>query len=165
MSESPFATTTQCSSFILYLEPVLNTYYQTYQNVVTLSAIPPGPLADMVTQISIKKLSPFQQAPIPTNNPFNCKYVLLRYPAKSSCSTIKNADYFMTADDIPSIISYLQNNGYTIDTGMTTMLFKSKIPIGGVSETNITGNRKMILLASMILEKPINKQSACDIAK
>jgi len=138
---SPF--TKHNSNFILYLEPILNTYYQTYQNVITLNTMPPGPLADMVTQISITKLSPFQQAPILNNSPYNCTFVLLRYP-KSSGFSIKNSDYFMTADDIPSVLSYLQDNGYIIDTGITTMLNKSKLPIGGISETKLTGNRKII---------------------
>ena len=139
--ESPFARPS--SSFILYLEPVLNTYYQTYQNVITLNKIPPGPLADMVAQISISKLSPFQQAPPLNNSPYNCTFVLLRYP-KSSGISIKNSDYFMTADDIPSVLSYLQDNGYVIDTTITTLLNKSKLPIGGVSDSKITGNRKFI---------------------
>lgn len=146
MTESPFAKAN--SSFTLYLEPILNTYYKTYQNVITLSNIPPGPLSDMVATISTPNLSPFQQAPIIGNNPFNCTYALVRYPVKSSGSTIKNGDYFMVADDIPSVISYLQENGYTIDTAVSTLLFKSKIPIGGVSDTRISGNRKMILMAS-----------------
>ena len=146
MSESPFAKSN--SSFSIYLEPILNTYYQTYQNVMTFSGIPPGPINDMVTQITSKKLSPFQQSPPLTSNPFNCTYVLIRYPKSSSMSNIKNTDYFMTADDIPSVISYLQDNGYKIDTDITTLLFKSKIPIGGVSESRISGNRKLILMAS-----------------
>jgi len=139
--ESPFARPS--SSFILYLEPVLNTYYQTYQNIITLNKIPPGPLAEMVTQISISKLSPFQQAPLLNNSPYNCTFVLLRYP-KTSGLSIKNTDYFMTADDIPSVLSYLQENGYIIDTTITTLLNKSKLPIGGVSDSKITGNRKLI---------------------
>ena len=138
---SPFAKSN--SSFILYLEPVLNRYYQTYQNVITLNTMPSGPLADMVTQISTSKLSPFQQAPIMNNSPYNCTFVLLRYP-KTSGFSIKNSDYFMTADDIPSVLSYLQDNGYIVDTAITTLLNKSKLPIGGVSETRISGNRKLI---------------------
>ena len=146
MSESPFAKSN--SSFTLYLEPILNTYFQTYQNIITVSTIPPGPLANMVAQITTPKLSPFQQAPLFTNNPFNCTYALLRYPVQSSLSTIKNTDYFMGADDIPSIISYLQDNGYIIDAAITTLLFKSKIPIGGVSDSRISGNRKLIITVS-----------------
>ena len=39
----------------------------------------------------------------------------------------------MTTEDIPAVLSYLEANGYTIDTAMTTMLLKSHVGIGGVS--------------------------------
>ena len=139
--ESPFATAN--SSVVLYLEPLLNTYCKTYQNVITLSSIPSGPLADLVTPISSAKLSPFQ------DSVGSCVFVLLRYP-KNVCGggrpSFKNSDYFMGADDIPSVFSYLQSNGYSIDTDLTKMLNKSRITIGGVSETRFSGDRKMICM-------------------
>jgi len=148
--ESPFAKHHANSSIVLYLEPILNTYYQTYQNVITLSDIPSGPLADLTTTISTPKLSPFQQAPMFSNsrNGSNCIIVLLRYPkeAMGGRPSLKNLDYFMTADDIPSVFSYLQSNGYIIDTDLTKMLYKSRVTIGGVSDTRISGDRKMICM-------------------
>jgi hypothetical protein len=140
--ESPFYRHHN-SSFVLYVEPILNTYFHVYQNVITLSTLPPGPLADMVTQISAPKLSPFQQTPPLSTSPYNCTFVLLRYPKQSGCS-IKAADYFMTTEDIPAVLSYLEANGYTIDTAMTTMLLKSHVGIGGVSESTNGGNRKFV---------------------
>ena len=149
--ESPFAKSN--SSFVLYLEPVLNTYYKTYQNIITISTMPSGPLADLVTTINMPKLSPFQefgQFSSPNfGRGFGCTYVLLRYP-KSACGVSggvgKNIDYFMGADDIPSVLAYLQKHGYNVDTGITKMLFKSRITIGGVSETRLSGDRKMICM-------------------
>ena len=149
--ESPFSNSN--SSFVLYLEPVLNTYYQTYQNIITISTMPSGPLSDMVTTINMPKLSPFQEFG-QFSNPnfgrgFGCTFVLLRYP-KSICGVSgnvgKNTDMFMGADDIPSVISYLHKHGYKVDTGITKMFFKSGINIGGVSETRLSGNRKMICM-------------------
>ena len=58
------------STFTLFLEPILNTYTKTYQNVITLSDTPQGPLQDHVCLIRTEKLSPFQQEPITSNNPF-----------------------------------------------------------------------------------------------
>jgi hypothetical protein len=52
----------------------------------------------------------------------------------------------MGADDIPSVLAYLNSNGYKVDTGLTKMLFKSRITIGGVSETRLSGDRKMICM-------------------
>lgn len=145
--ESPFKKTST-STFILYLEPYLNTYYKAYQNIITLSCKPDGPLSDMVTTLSTPKLSSFQSVGDFNNNPFNCTYVLLRYPVTSGKNALKCSDYFMGADDIPSIFSYLIENGYKIDTDLTKMLYKSPVTIGGVSDSRISGNRKMVAIVS-----------------
>jgi hypothetical protein len=150
--ESPFKRTG--GSFVLYLEPILNTYYKTYQNVITLNTLPEGPLADMVTMINLPKLSPFQEAgafssPNMGRGMGSCVYVLLRYP-KSVCgvgnAVGKNTDYFMGADDIPSVLAYLASNGYKVDTSMTKMLNHGRVLIGGESETRFSGDRKMICM-------------------
>jgi hypothetical protein len=149
--ESPFAKSNK--SFVLYLEPILNTYYKTYQNIITINTMPTGPLADMVTMINPPKLSPFQEFGQFSTPNFGrgggCTYVLLRYP-KSACgvsgSIGKNSDVFMGADDIPSVLAYLNSNGYIVDTGITKMLFKSRITVGGVAENRISGDRKMICM-------------------
>ena len=150
--ESPFATSNQ--SFVLYLEPILNSYYKTYQNVITLNIMPSGPLANMVTPMSTTKLSPFQEFGLfssPGMFSDNCLHVLLRYPKQGSGfggrGSIKHPDYFMGADDIPSVLSWLVSNGYSIDTDITKMLDKSRITIGGVSESRLSGDRKMVCMA------------------
>ena len=74
------------SHCILYLEPFLNNFHKTYQNIITLSSIPDGPLADLVTTTSISKLSPFQQLNSISSNPSNCTHVLLRYPKNNAGS-------------------------------------------------------------------------------
>ena len=51
-----------CATFVLYLEPFLNTYYQAYQNVITVNVVPCGPFSDLVSKISVSALSPFQSA-------------------------------------------------------------------------------------------------------
>jgi hypothetical protein len=147
MEESPFASSSG-TFFTLYIEPILNTYFQTYQNVITLSAMPNGPLANMVTMISVNKLSPFQQNSV-FSAPFSCVYVLLRYPVQSSKSSIKNMDYFMTAEDIPSVIAYLTQQGYIVDTQMTQLVHGHShegILVGGTSERRISGMRKLIAM-------------------
>ena len=100
-------------------------------------------------QINFQKLSPFQQAgPLFDGQ---CVYVLLRYPVckvGSGNSAFKYNRAFMGAQDIPSVFSYLQSNGYHIDTSMTSMLQDSAINVGGVSETRYSGNRKMIAIVN-----------------
>lgn len=155
--ESPFSNFggQNNGTFVLYIEPILNTYYQTYQNVITVSEMPSGPLADMVTLINLPKLSPFQQAGV-FSVPYlgrgigSCVYVLLRYP-KSVCGVVgtgKNTDNFMGADDIPSVLGYLVSNGYKVDTSITKMLQNSRVLIGGYSDKRFSGDRKMICLVS-----------------
>jgi hypothetical protein len=145
-SESPFSDSR--TSFALYLEPVLNQYYQTYQNVITVNHCPSGPIADMIIPISTVKLSPFQE-----NGQFSeprydsCMFILCRYRKTSPLASIKNTKYFMTAEDIPSVLSYLIDNGYKINTDVTKLLFKSGLVD---SQKNYRGKRKMICLASYI---------------
>jgi len=143
--DSPFST---CSSFVLYLEPIYNSFAQTYQNVITLNCKPPGPLSNMITSIQLPKLSPFQE-PGPMFDMNTCTYVLLRYPVSkvgSGYGIFINNYALMGADDIPSVFGYLQNNGYKIDTSTTTMLQDGRVLIGGVSDRRYSGNRRMIAM-------------------
>ena len=141
MPESPFASST--SSTILYLEPVLNTYSQNYQNILTLSAMPAGALQYLVSSINVPKLSQFSN----NTGSSTCIYVLGRYLVSDSGKpTMNNPDSFMYADDIPAVLSYLQSNGYTVDTALTTMLQKSEVRIGSGSDGG--GSRKMICMFS-----------------
>ena len=52
----------------------------------------------------------------------------------------------MGIDDIPSVLSYLQTHGYTVDTKLTKMLAESRITMGGLSDTRISADRKMICI-------------------
>jgi hypothetical protein len=133
--ESPFAS--QNTVVVMYLEPYLNTYYKGYQNIITFSDMPEGPISDMVSVITTPRLSIFQDPGPFYSNPFNCTYALLRYPKKQVYG-IKSTDYFMCADDIPSVISYLRKNGYNIDGVF------NHVGLGGISETKLSGNRKVI---------------------
>jgi len=139
-NESPFSSSS--GSVVLYLEPVLNSYFKSYQNILTVSAMPSGPLKNMVFRIKFPKLSEFS-----TFSPFSSvsiecgTYVLGRYTRSVNMS---NSDSFMYADDIPSVLSYLVANGYTIDTSLTTMLQKSEIRIGG--NNGYSGNRRMVCM-------------------
>ena len=54
----------------------------------------------------------------------------------------------MTAEDIPAVLSYLQNNNYVVDTNMTKLMFKSRIPMAGVSEQRMSGDRRMICMVN-----------------
>ena len=135
----------------MYLEPILNTYYKTYQNVITFSSMPTGPISEMVCTISLTKLSPFQSLTMTAASPFlgqSCVHVLCRYPCKGESRnfSMKQSDYYMGKDDISSVFSYLRENGYTIDCDLVKMMNKSRIDMGGVSDQRVSGDRKLICI-------------------
>ena len=136
-----------CTTFVLYLEPFLNTYYQAYQNVITVNVVPCGPFSDLVSKISVSALSPFQSAGrYALYRGSDCMNVVVRYPGAG----IKDADAFMAQDDIPLVLGFLLENGYTVDTSLTNMLNKSRIVMGGVSDRRGGGDRKMIAMIRYI---------------
>ena len=145
---SPFAFSNQLCT--LYLEPILHPFFQSYQEIITLNTKPAGPLGDLVDLLHFPKLSPFQQVgrfatPFP-GTVSNCVYVLLRYPKGSISASMKHVDLFMTKEDIPSVLSFLQSNDYSVETALTHMMFDSKVDIGGVSTQRLSGNKKMICM-------------------
>lgn len=125
-------------SFSIYIEPYLNTYFKVYQNIITVNAMPAGPLQNMVASISSPKLSPFQEfSPLSgTRSICGCKLVIMRYPVSSGFS-IKYGDSFMVDSDVPALLNYLTSNGYQIETGITKILQKSNI---GLSVSNSVSN-------------------------
>ena len=142
--QDPCPFTKKSNTFVLYLEPILNTYFQAYQNVITISHIPEGPLRPLIYTINAAKLSPFQSQGSPFYNGNNCTHVILRYPANNF--SWKNSDMFMGKDDIPALFSFLLENGYHINTDLTRMLFDSRIDMGGLADRRLSGDRKMIAI-------------------
>ena len=142
-SDSPFSNSH--SSFVLYIEPVLNQFYQTYQNVITVSCCPEGPIAEMIVHMPSVKLSPFQEVGRFSEPAYDsCTFVLSRYKKGSQKASIKNTRFFMTAEDIPSVLSYLTEHGYKINSDVTKMLMKS----GLANSSDSRGKRKMICMVS-----------------
>ena len=109
-------------SVILYLEPVLNTYFGQYMNILTVSDMPTGPLRDLVARIRSEKLSPFTVSS-PFDSGESCKLVVSRYPHIKP--SMNHVDTFMMAKDIPAVLSYLQTHGYKIDTDLTKIIQRS----------------------------------------
>lgn len=143
MEESPFEKY-QSKTVILYVEPLLDTYNQTYVSVLTLNAMPDGPLSKAVRIFNTPKLSPFQTFTNTISSPDNCTYILMKYP--NSNKTISTN--WMLEEDIPSVFSFLQSNNYTIDTSLTKLMNHSQVNLGGISQIKRTGNRRMVCMFS-----------------
>ena len=129
--ESPFDNVNN-KTCTLYLEPMLNSYYKSYQHILTVSNIPPGPLATLVTRVQSPKLSTFQSmsafSPPPTSRSAysqTCMLALSRYPTPSA--NIKTPNHFMYAEDIPNVIGYLESNGYKIMADVTNLAYKGPV--------------------------------------
>lgn len=118
----------------LFSQPFLDTYNQCYKNIVVLNLKPQGPLADLVRFVKFPPLSEFKQ-PGPCSPIKQCGYALMSLGA---CSTGcgKFGSDLMVVDEVPTLISYLASNGYTIDTSITKMFNQSEIRF----DTN-TGNK------------------------
>lgn len=150
--ESPFDS---CSSSVvaLYLEPMLNSYYKSYQNILTLSNIPEGPLAKMVARVSVPKLSEFQSlsafSPPPTSRSAysrTCLFALCRYPTNNAQIGSKCGDYYMYAGDVPNVFGYLESNGYQIMESLTTMTNRGSVDIGVAQPGEYNGRRRLICM-------------------
>ena len=129
-------------TYALYLEPMLNSYYKSYQNILTISHIPQGPLGAFITRLSAPKLSSFQTIsyPLPMSG---CLLAISRYPGKSS---MKYIDNFMYAADIPTVIGYLETNGYKIMTDITNLAFNGPVDFGSYSPGTSYSNRKLVFM-------------------
>ena len=136
--ESPFAAT---KSFAVYVEAYLDRYNKEYLNIITVDKMPTGPLAPLIVYISPQKLSPFQSQCAFSNN---CTMAISRYYNKSAC---KNGNRFLLAEDIPSLLSFLQDNGYIVDTTITKMILRSNINIGNTACNN---KKKMVCIVSYV---------------
>lgn len=131
------------SSVSFYLDNVLDGQSKTYYKVISLSAIPTGPLANMVAVRRFSPLSEFQTMGPWDNHRSSCKYVLLRYPKGTvDVSSISN---LMSQQDIPSLFAYLTSNGYQVQTELSKLISDQGLHSGGAS------SRKFICFATYSL--------------
>lgn len=116
----------------LFSQPYLDTYNQCYKNIVVVNLKPQGPLGDLVRFVKFPPLSEFKQ-PGPCSPLKDCGYAIM---SLTGCGDTKFGNDLMVVDDVPTLISYLLSNGYTVDTSITKMFNASDIRF----DTNI-GNK------------------------
>ena len=133
--------------FPFYLEPVLNPYWKTYSEILTLDNMPPGSLREMVMLVDFPRLSPFRPNSGPFFNGQSCVPCIMRYPASAIGSAFRNEESFLRADDISSLFSYLIDNGYQIQDRLTNMMFEGNIPTGNM---RTSGNRKLVAIVRYV---------------
>ena len=157
---SPFDSFQQeATTFAIYIEPIRNTYYKTYQHVITFDAPPTGPLSNMVMSINTPPLSEFHKsisssspyASPPTRTGGRCIYVLSRYPKGSPNANPKHSNVYMSPRDIPALYGFLRANGYTIDTSLTKMTYQTNTASYiMMDDTNGYGTRKLVAISTYL---------------
>jgi hypothetical protein len=115
----------------LFSQPYLDKYNQCYKNIVVVNLMPQGPLANIVRFVNFPPLSEFKQ-PGPCSPLKQCGLALMTL---DGCITGRGCD-LMSVDEVPTLISFLVSNGYTVDTSITKMFNDSDIRF----DTN-TGNK------------------------
>jgi hypothetical protein len=129
-SEIPFP---EIETYTVYLEPFLNTYYKEYQNILTVDRTPGGAIGAYVKRVNAPVLSPFNTFPSALSPVNNCLCAFVRNP---NGFTMKNNNPFLNERDIPSLLSFLRTNGYSVDMETVKIMHKA-----GVQST---GDKRMI---------------------
>lgn len=115
----------------LFSQPYLDAYNQCYKNIVVVNRMPQGPLGDLVVRANFLPLSEFSQ-PGPCSRLKQCGLALLSL----GTNWAQTSHNLMITDEVPDLISFLVENGYTIDTSITKMFNTGDVRF----DTN-TGNK------------------------
>lgn len=103
-------------TFTITSRPYYDQYNKCYKNILTINALPQGPLKTFVRKIQFPRLSPFQRES-PCNPIPSCGLVLT---SLIGCE-------LMSPNEIQDLITFLTTNGYQIETQITNMLNQSSI--------------------------------------
>jgi hypothetical protein len=117
----------------LYLEPVLNKFNKCYQNILTVSNIPNGPLAKYIQRVGSPRLSEFQTLSSYSPAPSRSLYSQMCLLALSRTEKMGGYENYMYAEDIPTIIGFLESNGYKIMTDMTNLAYRGSVDFATAS--------------------------------
>lgn len=122
-------------TFTITSQPFYDQYNQCYKNIMMVNIEPQGPLRQLVRRTKLPRLSPFQRDG-PCNSIQQCGLSIqsLRGTTFASnqytgCCKQNSGCDLMTPDEIPDLISFLQANGYQLETQITNMLNQSEIKL------------------------------------
>lgn len=101
-------TTGTTQIFALYAEPILHPTYQTYETILTVDAVPPGGLSERVARMHVSRLSEFAQNSAGYGK---CIYAVVDETTRQT----------MGLRDLPTLLTYLVQNGYVFETDLTQM--------------------------------------------
>ncbi len=114
-------------TFTITSQPFYDQYNQCYKNIMMVNLEPQGPLSRLVRRLRLPRLSPFQREG-PCNPIQKCGLALTSINI-GCCNKYNSGCDLMTPNEIPDLISFLQSNGYQIETQITNMLNQSEIKL------------------------------------
>jgi hypothetical protein len=94
--------------YTLQYQTYLNKQNNQYEDIITLNTFPRGPLQKLIRKIRLPILSPFEVEPYSSCNNRCCYAIMSRYNFMHDC-------------ELPDLLSFLSNNGYSIKTDITNM--------------------------------------------
>jgi len=121
-------------TFTVTSQPYYDQYCQCYKNILMVNFEPEGPLRKHIRRLKLPRLSPFNRSG-PCNPIQNCGLAIISFRIglangffydQSVCNNKMGCE-LMTPDEIPDLISFLQNNGYLIETQVTNMLNQGEL--------------------------------------
>ena len=105
--------------YLLSVQTYLDQHFKCYKDIITINIFPNGPLGHIVSRITKNKLSTFQQNS-PCCSESNCILAI---------KSINKFPKLMCIDELPSLITFLSNNGYEIDTNITRLMLESHVKL------------------------------------
>ena len=98
-------------SFSLFSQPYLDRVNECYLTLITINTMPQGPIREKVVRVKMPPLSEFKE-PSPCAPRQMCALALR---ALDRCG-------LMTIDDLPNLMSYLTENNYEYNKGITNVI-------------------------------------------
>lgn len=128
-------------TYTLTSQPFYDRTCQCYKNIITINAVPEGPLKKLIMRTQLPPLSPFQQS-TPCNPIPSCGLALasLHTLSYGNCNSCNN---YMSPNEIPDLFGFLTMNGYHINTSVTHMMNTGDVKLNGkriICFINYNGN-------------------------
>lgn len=124
------------TAITVYSEPYLDKINKEYVRILTVDGMPEGAIKPFVKSLNQQPLSPFYNRSV-YDDPFQCTFALV----KSGQPARHHIPFFLERD-VPSLIAFLKQNGYTIDMDLFKIAHKAGIK---TSQSPVTGGQKRML--------------------
>ena len=107
--------------------PFYDERYQCYKKIIRINKFPTGALKQIVKRVRSPRLSRFDVYNNNGGNSCGCNSNTFNPPCILVVCNPNAPNHFLTVDELPDLMTFLANNGYTIDTSITKMLMKSNV--------------------------------------